>query len=320
MRSSARAMARSRSRRREAARDPPSCRLLRPAAVIQWSRRRTRLPGRKRPPAPGNATPLIDDVDNAHRPRPSRRRSRRRSGHLGERGALRRPFLHPLPAGDFGAGACASTSRCLGWPGRPDRPREINIIGTATGRARPGGRSSFSLDAAGDADRPAGGGMAEPVRVDAMTRLLLPTARPRAGAGATFRRCPAGRARADRPRPGDIPWIDCDREGRFCCSSTASSIRRAADPDDVAIGPSAVTAHDHPLARLAGRTGWPLTLGRDHAPPGLVQIVQSRPAPPTISPPSCARRRCAASMVETYIGEGWTNRLTPGSRSPRARG
>ena len=70
-------------------------------------------------------------------------------------------------------------------------------------------------------------------------------------------------------------------------------------------------ASDHPLARLATGAGWTLRLGRDHAAPGLVEIVHvatggANHLPALIELADDAQ----ASIVETFVGDGWANRLT----------
>jgi len=117
-------------------------------------------------------------------------------------------------------------------------------------------------------------------------------------------RAPTGRA------PVDIPWIDCDRDGPRLLFVDGRLDEARSRPGDIAIGPVAV-ASDHPLARLAGRTGWRLGLGRDHAPPGLVQIVHvSTGAVDHLAAEIALDVDAQASVVETYVGEGWANRLT----------
>jgi Fe-S cluster assembly protein SufD len=70
-------------------------------------------------------------------------------------------------------------------------------------------------------------------------------------------------------------------------------------------------AADHPLARHAAGEGWSLRLGRDQAPPGLVQIVQVSTGASDHLPAQIEMDVDAqASIVETYIGHGWTNRAT----------
>ena len=70
-------------------------------------------------------------------------------------------------------------------------------------------------------------------------------------------------------------------------------------------------ASDHPLAKLATGSGWTLRLGRDHSAPGLVEIVHvatggANHLPGLIDLADDAQ----ASIVETFVGDGWANRLT----------
>jgi Fe-S cluster assembly protein SufD len=68
---------------------------------------------------------------------------------------------------------------------------------------------------------------------------------------------------------------------------------------------------DHPLGRHAGGDGWRLRLGRDHAPQGIVQIVHVTTGGADHLPAEIVLGTDAqASIVETFIGHGWTNRLT----------
>jgi Fe-S cluster assembly protein SufD len=79
----------------------------------------------------------------------------------------------------------------------------------------------------------------------------------------------------------------------------------------IEIGNVSVEARDHALARLAGSRGWKLKLGRDHAPHGLVQIVHvSSGGADHLAAEIELDVDAQASVVETFIGEGWANRLT----------
>ena len=145
-----------------------------------------------------------------------------------------------------------------------------------------------------------------------MTGLLLPDRKAEGWRWSDLSALPgfAERAPTGRP-PGDIPWIACDREGPLLLFVDGKLDQARSRLDGVAIGPVDVTAHDHPLARLAGRTGWRLGLGRGHAPPGLVQIVHvSTGAADHLAAEIALDVDAQASVVETYVGEGWTNRLT----------
>jgi Fe-S cluster assembly protein SufD len=104
--------------------------------------------------------------------------------------------------------------------------------------------------------------------------------------------------------PVDLPWLDCDKGLRLLFVD--GMLREG----EIGIGPLQIET-GHPLGRLAGKSGWSLKLGRDHAPPGLVQIVHvSTGAADHLAGGIVLDADAQASIVETYIGEGWTNRLT----------
>jgi Fe-S cluster assembly protein SufD len=104
--------------------------------------------------------------------------------------------------------------------------------------------------------------------------------------------------------PEELPWLDCDKGPRLLF------VDGALRGGDAEIGQLPIET-SHPLGRLAGRTGWSLKLGRDHGPPGLVQIVHVSTGAADHLPAEIALDDDAqASIVETFIGEGWTNRLT----------
>jgi Fe-S cluster assembly protein SufD len=104
--------------------------------------------------------------------------------------------------------------------------------------------------------------------------------------------------------PDALPWIDCDKGLRLLFVD--GELREG----DMPIGPLAIET-DHPLGRLAGKSGWSLRLGRDHAPPGLVQIVHvSTGAADHLAAEIVLDEDAQASIVETFIGTGWANRMT----------
>ena len=104
--------------------------------------------------------------------------------------------------------------------------------------------------------------------------------------------------------PDELPWLACDKGARLLFVD--GELREG----DAGIGPLPIET-SHPLGRLAGKTGWSLKLGRDHAPPGLVQIVHvSTGAADHLAAQIVLGDDAQASIVETFIGEGWTNRLT----------
>ena len=111
--------------------------------------------------------------------------------------------------------------------------------------------------------------------------------------------------------PEALPWIDCALEGPRLLFVDGKLAAEQSRLGTVEIGDIEADPSDHALARLIGREGWKLRLGRDHAPQGLVQIVH-------VSTGGADHLPCQieldvdaqASVVETYIGEGWTNRLS----------
>ena len=111
--------------------------------------------------------------------------------------------------------------------------------------------------------------------------------------------------------PDDFPWIDCGREGPRLLFVDGRLDESRSTLGPVEIGPADVTASDHPLGSLAGRDGWRLRLGRDHAPHGLVQIVHvSTGAADHLAAEIMLDVDAQASICETFVGEGWANRLT----------
>ncbi|HTU13230.1 MAG TPA: SufD family Fe-S cluster assembly protein [Allosphingosinicella sp.] len=104
--------------------------------------------------------------------------------------------------------------------------------------------------------------------------------------------------------PDMLPWLDCGEGPRLLFVD--GQLRQG----DVAVGPLALETA-HPLGRLAGRTGWSLRLGRDHAPAGPVQVIHvSTGASDQLAAELVLEEGAQASVVETYVGDGWTNRLT----------
>lgn len=104
--------------------------------------------------------------------------------------------------------------------------------------------------------------------------------------------------------PDTLPWLDDQAGGRLLF------IDGRLESGDAAIGLLALETA-HPLGRLAGRSGWSLRLGRDHSPPGLVQIIHvSTGAADHLAAEIMLDADAQASIVETFIGNGWANRLT----------
>jgi Fe-S cluster assembly protein SufD len=115
-----------------------------------------------------------------------------------------------------------------------------------------------------------------------------------------------------------LPWLDCRGPRLLFVDGRLDSAR--SEPGPLNVGPIATRAGDHPLGRLVGGEGWALRLGSDHAPPGHVQIVHVSTGGPDHLPAAIALDVDAqASIVETFVGEGWANRLTDIALAPHAR-
>ena len=110
--------------------------------------------------------------------------------------------------------------------------------------------------------------------------------------------------------PGELPWIDCQQEGPRLLFVDGKLDRARSRIGAVETGSVAIET-GHPLGRLADKEGWSLKLGRDHSPPGLVQIVHvSTGAADHLAAEILLDADAQASIVETFIGTGWINRLT----------
>ena len=145
-----------------------------------------------------------------------------------------------------------------------------------------------------------------------MTTLALPSRHEEAWRWSDLSALPVLAERAPNGRmPEALPWIEEAREGPrllFVDGTLDGSRSRC---DGIEIGAVGVTANDHPLARLAGHNGWRLRLGRDQATHGPIQIVHvSTGAADHLAAEIALDVDAQASVVETFIGEGWANRLT----------
>lgn len=84
----------------------------------------------------------------------------------------------------------------------------------------------------------------------------------------------------------------------------------ASNPGTIEIAPIAV-ATAHPLARLADRSGWRLHVDRDHAAAGTIELVHlSTGGANHLAAEIVLDEDAQASLVETFVGEGWVNRAT----------
>ena len=236
------------------------------------------------------------------RQRPRHRRAARgRRGHQPDHAQARQGGAadHPLsaPARHRASPISSMCSPAAGSSARAAPSWRTSSSAKAMGRWRRERRSPFRL-------RPAGG------RRWRWSRPL--------------RRCRAAGAEAALPTrraalaDAALPWIDCGVEGRACCSSTASSTRAAAGSarSRSARSPSRPTIRSaaSPAARLvAAARPRPCAAG-----PGPDRPRLDRRAP-TISPREIVLDEDAqASIVETFVGAGWANRLT-GDRARQGR-
>ncbi len=146
-----------------------------------------------------------------------------------------------------------------------------------------------------------------------MNALTLPSNRDEAWRWSDLSALPELAAREPRSLGSPLTnlWLDCAIGGPRLLFVDGRLSAEQSNLGSIDIGAIAHAAADHALARLVGPDGWRLRLGRDHAPQGLVQIVHMTTGgadhlPALIDLDVDAQ----ASVVETFVGEGWANRLT----------
>jgi Fe-S cluster assembly protein SufD len=142
--------------------------------------------------------------------------------------------------------------------------------------------------------------------------LLLPSNRDEAWRWSDLSALPEIAARQPAGTvPNALPWIECALEGPRLLFVDGALVAERSHLGAIEIGPIEADPGDHGLARLVGREGWRLRLGFGHAPQGLVQIVHlSTGAADHLPGQIDLDEDAQASIVETFIGHGWTNRLT----------
>ncbi len=143
-----------------------------------------------------------------------------------------------------------------------------------------------------------------------MTGLDLPSPRTEGWRWSDLSALPELAAGAPSGVAAEAPaWLDCAGPKLLFVDGRLDPERSS--PDGVAVGSVEVEAGDHALGRLAGREGWTLKLGRGHSPRGLVQIVHVATGGAShVAAGIELDVDAQASVVETYVGEGWVNRLT----------
>ena len=120
--------------------------------------------------------------------------------------------------------------------------------------------------------------------------------------------------------PDALPWLDGEQEGPRLLFVDGILADERSRPGPIVIGPVDRHEEEHALARLVGGEGWVLRLGRDHSPPGLIQIVHVSTGAADHLPARIALDEDAqASIVETFVGDGWINRLSSISLARSAR-
>jgi len=140
--------------------------------------------------------------------------------------------------------------------------------------------------------------------------LELPSTRAEAWRWSDLSKLPAHReAAATGEIPAALPWL-LGAGPRLLFVDGKYDVTRSA-PGEVTLGGVALDGGSHALARLAGNTGWRLNLGKRHAAHGLVQIIHlTTGADDHLAAEIVLAEDAQASVVETFIGHGWTNRLT----------
>jgi Fe-S cluster assembly protein SufD len=151
-----------------------------------------------------------------------------------------------------------------------------------------------------------------------VTLLALPSTREEAWRWSDLSALPQlAEAKASGEVPHELPWLGCAGP-RLLFVDGHCVWNEGLEP--VILGTVDLDAGDHALARLVGNHGWKLKLGTDHAPAGLVQIVHVSTGGADHVPAKIKLDVDAqASVLETFIGTGWANRLTSISLAKGAR-
>jgi Fe-S cluster assembly protein SufD len=105
-----------------------------------------------------------------------------------------------------------------------------------------------------------------------------------------------------------VPWIGCGGARLLFLDGRLDMV--ASEPGALRIGPVDATT-SHPLGQLASGEGWTLTLDAGHAAPATIEIVHVATGGANHLPARIVLGEDAqASIVETFVGDGWANRLT----------
>jgi Fe-S cluster assembly protein SufD len=149
--------------------------------------------------------------------------------------------------------------------------------------------------------------------------LTLPTTRDEAWRWSDLSSLPAlAEARPSaRPRAVDDLWVDMPGARLLFVDGAYDGDRSA--PGPVQVGPADARAQRHALGRLAGAAGWALTLG-EGAVADPIQIVHvSSGGANHAAAAVTLGEGAAATIVETFAGEGWANRAASFTLAHSAR-
>jgi len=141
-----------------------------------------------------------------------------------------------------------------------------------------------------------------------MTLLALPSARDEAWRWSDLAALPAlAEAKpSGQPRSVDDLWIDTPGPRLLFVDGLYDATR--SNPGPVRIGAANADAAKHALGRLAGSTGWSLTLGRDAASETIQIVHVATGGANHLAAEIVLDENATGSIVETLAGEGWTNR------------
>ena len=149
--------------------------------------------------------------------------------------------------------------------------------------------------------------------------LALPSTRDEDWRWSNLSALPALAEQAPQGGPVDVDglWLGCG--GPRLLFVDGAYVPAASMPGPILVGPVDART-DHPLGRLATGEGWTLTLGFEHAAPGTIEILHVSTGGANHLPARIALGEGAqASIVESFAGEGWANRLTRIDLAPEAR-
>ncbi len=143
-----------------------------------------------------------------------------------------------------------------------------------------------------------------------MSVLELPSTRQEAWRWSDLSALPDIAARPHgQARSVDDLWIGCGGPRLLFVDGVFDAAR--SDPGPLTIGTLTSPASRHPLGRLAGREGWSLRLGADHAPAGTVEILHlATGGAGHLAGEIILDEDAQASVVQSFVGDGWANHAT----------